>query len=122
MKRTRTLASYFSRVPGQQGTVEAEQQPAPSPTQEQQAGQQGPPLQSQGTEKEQVSIRTRGSAAQAHIQPEEVITGATTSLPAVDLVQPPVEQTGNENVDFVEEEGGSNQVLHPQDIYIYMVL
>jgi hypothetical protein len=38
-------------------------------------------------------------------------------LPLVDLIQPHVEQTGNENVDFVEEEGGgSNHVLDPQDI------
>ena len=95
MKRTRTLVSYFSRVPEQQGA--AEQQPQ----------SQAPPPQSQGTEHE--TIRTRASAAQAQNQPEEVRT-ATTSLPAV-------EQTRNENIDFVEEEeGGSNHVLNPQDI------
>ena len=98
MKRTRTLVSYFSRVPEQQGA--AEQQPQ----------SQAPPPQSQGTEQE--TIGTRASAAQAQNQPEEVRT-ATTSLPAV-------EQTRNENIDFVEEEkeGGSNHVLNPQDIIV----
>jgi hypothetical protein len=43
---TRTLASYYSRVPDQEGAAKAEQQPVvPSPAQE----QQGPPSQSQGT-------------------------------------------------------------------------
>ena len=94
MKRTRTLVSYFSRVLGA-----TEQQPQ----------SQAPPPQSQGTEQE--TIRTRASAAQAQNQPEEVRT-ATTSLPAV-------EQTRNENIDFVEEEeGGSNHVLNPQDIIV----
>ena len=90
MKRTRTLVSYFSRVPEQQGATE--QQP-----------------QSQGTEQE--TIGTRASAAQAQNQREEVRT-ATTSLPTV-------EQTRNENIDFVEEEeeGGSNHVLNPLRYY-----
>jgi len=97
MKRTRTLVSYFSRVPEQQGAAEQQQQ------------SQAPPPQSQGTEHE--TIGTRASAAQAQNQPEEVRT-ATTSLPAV-------EQTRNENIDFVEEEeGGSNHVLNPQDIIV----
>jgi len=82
MKRTRTLVSYFSRVPEQQGATE--QQP-----------------QSQGTEQE--TIRTRASAAQAQNQPEEVRT-ATTSLPAV-------EQTRNENIDFVEEEKEGGPIM-----------
>ena len=97
MKKTSTLVSYFSRVPEQQGATE------------QQPQSQAPPPQSQGTEQE--TIGTRASAAQAQNQPEEVRT-ATTSLPAV-------EQTRNENIDFVEEEeGGSNHVLNPQDIIV----
>jgi hypothetical protein len=72
MKRTRTLVW---RVPEQYGA--AEQQPTPSPAPEQQ-NVQAPPPQSQCTKEE--TIRTRGSAAQAQNQPQEVIT-ATTSLP-----------------------------------------
>jgi hypothetical protein len=115
MKRTRTLVSYFSQaVPEQQGGGEQQATATPSPALEQQ-NVQASTLQSQGTEEE--SIRTRASAAQAQNQYEEVITvTATTSLPAVDLIQPPVEQPRNENVDFVEEGGGSNHVLDPQDI------
>jgi hypothetical protein len=121
MKRTRTLISYFSpAVPEQQGdaTGHGEQQPeanaTPSPAPEQQ-NVQAPTLQSQGIEEE--LSRTRASAAQAQNQFEEVITTTTnTSSPTVDLVEPPIEQTGNENVDFVEEGGGSNHVLDPEDI------
>ena len=107
MKRTRTLVSYFSRaVPEQQGN--AEQQATPHAASEQQ-NVQAPTPQSQGTE---VTIMTKASVAQAQNQSEE----ATTSLPTIDLIQPPIEQTRNENVDFVEEEGNSNHVLDPQDI------
>jgi hypothetical protein len=46
-----------------------------------------------------------------------VLDSRRSSLPAVHLIQPPVGQTRNENVDFVEEEeAGSNHVLDPQDI------
>ena len=114
MKRTRTIASYFSRVAEQEHqTIHPLSPPPPDPEQEQ-GSIQPPPAPSQGAEQESVS--TRASAVDVDLS-QPIVELDQTSLPAaaVELSQPPAEETSNENANFVEE-GDSNHVLGPEDI------
>jgi hypothetical protein len=105
MKRTRTIASYFSRVGEQERQII--HPPLPDPEQEQAGSIQHPPppVSSQGAEQE--SVRTRASAVDVDLSQPTAELGQT-SLSAA-------EETRNENVNFVEEDD-SNHVLGPEDI------
>jgi hypothetical protein len=113
MKRTRSLASYFSPIAQQEQQQEAIHplavpSPPPPHPEEEQGSIQPPavPSQSQGTEQESAVRRTRGSGVDVDLS-QPTIEQDRTSLPA--------EETSNENANFVEE-GDSNHVLGPEDI------
>ncbi|WVZ50939.1 hypothetical protein U9M48_002142, partial [Paspalum notatum var. saurae] len=106
MKRTRTLASYFSRIPV---TELNESPPPPAPNQEPEQNIP-PPLESSEPEQETLFAPT---AETQSIQPEpplEEETGSNrASVPATEVNQTPLEQG-------VEDGASSNHVLDPEDI------
>jgi len=106
MKRTRTLASYFSRIPV---TELNESPPPPAPNQEPEQNIP-PPLESSEPEQETLFAPT---AETQPIQPEppleEEIGSNRASVPATEVNQTPLEQG-------VEDGASSNHVLDPEDI------